>query len=98
MITLSNPTGRLAQGRNTFQLEFRSASSNALVDVGTVELGASMTMPGMVMSSPVTVTPAGQAGVYDVTAELGMSGSWQMTLLWNGPAGTGAANVEGNVQ
>ena len=97
MITLSNPAGRLAQGRNAFQLEFRS-TAGALVDVGTVRLAASMTMPGMVMSSPVTVTPAGRAGVYDVTAELGMSGSWQMNLEWNGPAGSGSANFEGNVQ
>jgi hypothetical protein len=98
VFTLSNATGGLAQGRNTFQLEFRSASSGALVDVGTVELAASMAMPGMVMSSPVTVTPAGRAGVYNVTAELGMSGSWQMSLEWRGPTGGGSANFEGNVQ
>jgi len=98
VVTLSNPEGQLRTGSNRFRVEFRSAATNAPVDVGTVELGASMTMPGMAMNSPTTIAPTGQPGVYDATGDFGMSGSWRMTIEWNGPAGRGSAAVEGNVQ
>jgi Cu(I)/Ag(I) efflux system membrane protein CusA/SilA len=98
VVTLSNPEGRLRAGTNRFRVEFRSAATNAPVDVGTVELGASMTMPGMVMNSPITTEPTGQPGIYEGTGNFGMSGSWRMTIEWNGPAGRGSAAFEGNVQ
>jgi Cu(I)/Ag(I) efflux system membrane protein CusA/SilA len=98
VVTLSNPEGQLRAGTNQFRIEFRSAATNQQVDVGTVELAASMTMPGMVMTGPVTITSTGQPGVYDATGNFGMSGSWQMTIEWNGPAGRGSAAFEGNVQ
>ncbi len=97
-ITLSNVEGVLRQGSNRFRIEFRSVRTNEPVDVGTVQLGAAMTMPGMVMTSPITIAPAGQPGVYDATGEYSMAGSWQMTLEWNGPAGRGSAVFDGDVQ
>jgi hypothetical protein len=98
VVSLSNPEGQLRAGTNQFRIEFRSAATNQPVDVGTVELAASMTMPGMVMTGPVTITSTGQPGVYDATGNFGMSGSWQMAIEWNGPAGRGSAAFEGNVQ
>lgn len=98
VITLSNADGALKQGVTRFRIEFRSAQTNELVDVGTVQLGATMTMPGMVMTSPITIAPAGQPGVYEATGEYTMAGSWQMTLEWNGPAGRGSAAFDGDVQ
>jgi YtkA-like len=97
-VTLSNPEGQLRTGSNRFRIEFRSAATNEPVDVGTVQLAASMTMPGMLMNGPTTITPTGQPGVYDAAGDFGMSGSWQMTIEWNGPAGRGSAAFEGNVQ
>jgi hypothetical protein len=97
-VTLSNPEGQLRTGSNRFSIEFRSAATNQPVDVGTVQLGGSMTMPGMVMNSAITITPTGQPGVYDATGDFGMSGSWRMTIEWNGQAGRGSAAFEGNVQ
>jgi hypothetical protein len=97
-VTLSNPEGQLRAGSNRFRVEFRSAATNERVDVGTVQLAASMTMPGMVMNSPMTITSTGQPGVYDATGDFGMSGSWRMTIEWNGQAGRGSAAFEGNVQ
>jgi Cu(I)/Ag(I) efflux system membrane protein CusA/SilA len=97
VVTLSNPEGQLRTGSNRFRIDFRSAA-NEPVDVGTVELAASMTMPGMVMNSPITIAPTGQPGVYEATGDFGMSGSWRMTIAWNGPAGRGSAAFEGNVQ
>jgi len=98
VITLSNADGALRQGSNQFRIEFRSERTNELVDVGAVQLGAAMTMPGMVMTSPITIAPGGQPGVYEATGEYSMAGSWQMTLEWNGPAGRGTAAFDGDVQ
>jgi hypothetical protein len=55
-------------------------------------------MPGMVMNSPITIAPTGRPGVYEATGDFGMSGSWRMTIEWNGPAGRGSAAFEGSVQ
>jgi Cu(I)/Ag(I) efflux system membrane protein CusA/SilA len=98
VVTISNPQGGLRTGSNQFQIEFRSAATNELADVGTVQLAASMSMPGMVMTSPISIAPSGRPGVYDATGEFGMAGSWRMTIEWNGPAGRGSAAFEGNVQ
>jgi Cu(I)/Ag(I) efflux system membrane protein CusA/SilA len=98
VITLSNPSGELRTGGNNFRIEFRSAETNTLVDVGTVHLAAAMAMPGMAMTGTVSVIPAGQPGVYEASGDFGMSGSWQMTLEWNGPAGRGSAAFDGRVQ
>ena len=97
-ITLSNADGALRQGSNASGSSSVRQQTNELVDVGTVQLGAAMTMPGMVMTSPITIAPAGQPGVYDATGEFSMAGSWQMTLEWNGPAGRGSAAFDGDVQ
>ena len=97
-ITLSNPVGELRTGGNRFRIEFRSKNTNALVDVGTVRLAASMTMPGMAMTGTISVIPAGQPGVYEAAGDFGMSGSWHMTLEWDGQAGRGSAVFNGSVQ
>ena len=70
----------------------------ALVDVGTVRVGANMTMPGMVMSGNVQVQPAGVPGRFTATAEFGMAGAWPLRIEWDGPSGRGSANFEGSVQ
>jgi hypothetical protein len=50
------------------------------------------------MTGDTKVMPSAQRGVYDVAGNFGMSGAWQMTLEWNGPAGRGSANFNGSVQ
>ena len=97
-ITLSNPSGQLRQGANDLRIEFRSARSHAPVNVGDVRLNGAMTMPGMAMTATTSVTPGDRPGVYEARSDFGMSGSWQMTLEWNGPAGRGSAAFKGSVQ
>lgn len=97
-VVLLSSTGTLRQGRNAFTIEFRRADTTALVDVGTVRAGATMSMPGMVMSGGLQVAPTSVPGRYSATAEFGMAGAWQMTIEWNGPAGTGSVNFQGAVQ
>ena len=96
-IVVLSPTGTLRTGRNTFTIEFRS-SSGALVDVGTVRVSATMTMPGMVMPGNVQAQPSGVPGRFTATAEFGMAGTWPINVEWNGPAGSGSANFHGSVQ
>jgi len=96
-IVLFSPTGTLHQGRNTFTVEFRTASGS-LVDVGAVRMSGNMAMPGMAMSGGVQISPTPVAGRYQATAEFGMAGAWKMAIDWNGPAGQGSVNFEGPVQ
>jgi Cu(I)/Ag(I) efflux system membrane protein CusA/SilA len=97
-ITLSNPSGALRTGDNQFRIEFRSARNNQLVDVGNVRLNANMTMPGMAMTGTTSVQREERAGVYQAAGSFAMSGAWDMTLEWNGPAGSGSAAFKGSVQ
>ena len=55
-------------------------------------------MPGMLMSGNMQVTPEKEPGRYAATAEFGMAGSWQMSIEWSGPAGSGSVNFQGAVQ
>jgi len=96
-IVLLSPTGVLRQGRNTFTVEFRSASGG-LVDAGTVSGSANMTMPGMAMSGGLQLTSTGVPGRYRATAEFGMAGAWPLVIQWDGPAGRGSVSFEGMVQ
>ena len=96
-IVLRSPTGTLRSGRNTFTIEFRSPTGG-LLDVGTVRASANMPMPGMVMPGNMQVSSAGEPGRYTATAEFGMAGAWQMSIEWNGPAGSGSVSFEGTVQ
>jgi AcrB/AcrD/AcrF family/YtkA-like len=97
-IALLSSTGTLQQGRNSFTFEFRRTGTTTLVDVGSVRASANMSMPGMVMSGGLQVTPTGVPGRYAATAEFGMAGNWQMAVEWNGPAGQGSVNFQGGVQ
>jgi Cu(I)/Ag(I) efflux system membrane protein CusA/SilA len=97
-IVLRSPDAALRQGRNSFTIEFRRPGTGELLDVGTVRASGNMTMPGMVMSSGLEVSPSGVPGRYLATAEFGMSGAWQMALEWDGPAGQGSINFQGSVQ
>jgi Cu(I)/Ag(I) efflux system membrane protein CusA/SilA len=97
-IVLRSPTGALRQGRSTFTIEFRRPGGGPLVDVGAARASANMSMPGMVMSSGLQLTPTGVPGRYQATAEFGMAGAWPMTIEWDGPAGQGSVNFQGSVQ
>jgi hypothetical protein len=97
-IVLRAADGALRQGRNQFTIEFRRPDTTTLLDVGTVHASASMSMPGMVMSGGLQVTPSDVPGRYAATADFGMSGAWQISIDWNGPAGRGSINFSGSVQ
>ena len=94
---MKSESGALRQGRNVFFLEFRSKTTNALVDAGNVRLAGAMTMPGMVMSGGIEIQRL-EPGRYQVTGDFGMSGAWRFTLEWNGPAGSSSTTFGGDVR
>jgi len=86
----------LSQGRTRFALEFSDAAG-APLDVRDVRVSASMTMPGMVMTAPVSLQPTGKGRV-SATGEFGMSGAWRFTVEWTGPTGARSVAFDGDVR
>ena len=97
-VVLMNDTGELKQGQNDFVVQFQDQQGQP-VDVGEVQLGSNMSMPGMApMSGESEITPAGQTGMYRVKSNFAMSGAWHFTINWNGPQGQGKTAFNSNVR
>ena len=97
-IVLLNKNGELMQGQNEFVIQFKDDQGQP-ADVGDVQLGSNMSMPGMSpMSGDAEPTPTGQTGVYKVTSNFAMSGAWHFTFSWNGPYGHGHTSFNNNVR
>ena len=91
VITLLSESGQWTQGKNSFVLEFTSPSTQQPVDVGKVTLNTNMSMPGMApMVADATLTPDKIPGRYLGTINFQDSGTRQVTVTWNGPAGKGS--------
>jgi Cu(I)/Ag(I) efflux system membrane protein CusA/SilA len=86
----------LSPGRTRFVIEFTDAAGRP-VEVNNVRVSSSMTMPGMVMTAPVSVEPAGQGRV-SATAEFSMSGAWRFTVEWTGSTGAKSVVFDGDVR
>ena len=92
VITLLSESGQWTQGKNAFVLEFASDATKQPVDVGKVTLNTSMLMPGMApMVADATLTPDNVPGRYLGTIAFPDSGTRQVTVTWDGPAGKGSA-------
>jgi hypothetical protein len=96
-VVLLSDDGALHQ-KDPFTIEFRSASSGDLVNVGTVRASATMPMPGMPMFGAIEVRPTDAPGRYTAKGNLEMTGGWRIALEWDGPAGRGAVTFTGTVQ
>ena len=91
VITLKCDAGQWTKGKNTFVLEFASAKDKQPVDAGQVTLNTSMTMSGMSpMVAGATLTPDKTPGRYLGTIEFPDTGTRQVTVMWDGPAGKGS--------
>ena len=97
-ITVRGEGGGLKQGTTRFALEFRDAASGRLKDVGTVQVTASMAMPGMAMTAGGEVSRLRDAGRYLVAAEFSMSGAWRFTVSWTESSGPKSVSFDGDVQ
>ena len=91
VITLKNESGQWTKGKNSFVLEFASAKDKQPVDAGKVSLNTTMTMSGMSpMIAGATLSPDKAPGRYVGTIEFPDTGTRQVTVMWDGPAGKGA--------
>src|SRR5215471_16779445 len=98
-ITLLSESGQWTQGKNTFVLEFTSATTKQPVDVGKVTLSTSMAMPGMApMLAGATLTPDKTPGRYLGTISFPDSGARQVTVAWDGPVGKGSTQFSVSVR
>jgi len=80
-VTILSETGSIKQGSGTFNLEFRKAADNQLVDVGKVEVSPVMEMAGMSpMMATAEVTTTETAGRYTVASNFTMAGLWKCQL------------------
>ena len=97
--TLLSESGQWTQGKNTFVLEFTSAATKQPVDAGKVTLSTSMAMPGMApMLAGATVSPEKTPGRYLGTISFPDSGTRQVTVAWDGPAGKGSTQFSVSVR
>jgi hypothetical protein len=97
-VVLLSPSDALAQSDGFALLEFRDGNG-MLVDVGTVNVNATMPMPGaatMTAGSEVKPTPA--PGRYELATKYSMAGTWHIDVNWIGPAGQGSTQLIGNVR
>src|SRR5260370_29006265 len=91
VVTLASESGQWTKGKNAFVLEITSAKDKQPVDAGKVLLNTSMTMSGMApMIAGATLTPDKMPGLYTGTIEFPDSGTRQVTVTWDGPAGQGS--------
>jgi len=91
VIALKSETGQWKPGKNAFVLDFTSPTGQPL-DVGKVALSTSMAMPGMApMVAGATVSPDKAPGRYLGTIDFPDTGTRQVTVTWDGPAGKGSA-------
>jgi len=97
-VVLLSPTAGLQHGKDTFAIEFKSASGGTLVDVGNVKAAATMAMAGMPMLGGIDVKKTDVAGRYEAIAGLSMAGTWRLTFQWDGPAGQGSVSFSTAVQ
>ena len=97
-VVLLAPSDALPQGPGFAILEFRR-SDGSLVDVGTVTVSAVMPHPGTApMRGGSAVKPTPAPGRYEIATNLGMAGTWEFAIEWNGPAGRGTARLPGVVR
>jgi outer membrane murein-binding lipoprotein Lpp len=96
-ITLLSEAGELKQGQNQFQMMFHDADGKP-VDVGTVTVSCSMSMPGMAPMMAPMEPIHGETGQYSMHGTFGMSGSWLFDVRWDGPAGQGSTSFHTGVR
>lgn len=82
-IAILSETGTILQGKKPFTLEFRRATDDQLVDVGTVNVAPVMEMAGMgPMMATTQVTPSDTPGRYTAIGNLTMSGHWKVNVTF----------------
>ncbi|MFY9610532.1 MAG: FixH family protein [Blastocatellia bacterium] len=98
-VTLSNSAGQLKNGENDLFIAFIDASGNP-IDVGAASLNFQMAAMGTMpeMNSKATLTTTEVPGKYHATVGIGMSGTWEAIINYEGPHGSGQTRMTVNVK
>jgi hypothetical protein len=97
-VNFYSPGGGLSLEENPVVLEFLDAASGTALDVGNVKFALDMNMPGMVMHSSASISPAGGTGRYLARINPDMAGDWTAKLSYDGPRGPGDISFTVNVK
>jgi hypothetical protein len=98
-IVLLSAEDGLTHGKDAFVLEFRSRADGTLRDAGAVRANATMPMAGMPpMFGTLELRTSDTPGRYLVSSDLGMAGTWQFNVEWQGVGGTGSTTLRGAVR
>src|SRR5438552_16626063 len=99
VVALTSESGQWKPGKNDFVLEFTAAKDKQPVDAGKVSVNTSMTMSGMApMIAGATLSPDKAPGRYLGTITFPDSGTRQVTVTWDGPAGKGSTKFSVSVR
>jgi hypothetical protein len=98
-VTLASPTGELKSGDNDLTLTFADASGKP-VDVGATSLNFYMPAMGSMaeMNDAATLTTTNTPGVYRAKVNIEVGGTWEAQIKYQGPKGTGQANMTVNAK
>ena len=96
-VNLVSPTGELKSGDNEVLLTFTDAAGKP-VDVGAASLNFHMAGMGTMaeMNDRATLTTTETPGKYRARVHIGMAGTWEAQVKYQGSHGTGQVNM--NVQ
>ena len=97
-VVVLSPRDALRHGKDDFVIEFRSSPGGALVDVGAVKGSASMPMAGTPMLGSIDIARTSVPGRYQARSDLGMAGTWRMTIEWRGSPEAGSVTLSRSVQ
>ena len=97
-VVLLSSRDALRHGKDAFVIEFLSTPAGTRVDVGTVRAVANMPMAGTPMFGSIDITRTSVPGRYAADSDLGMAGTWRLTIDWDGPAGRGSVTSSETVR
>lgn len=98
-VTLASSTGELKNGENELMLAFTDASGKT-VDVGAASLKFHMVAMGSMaeMTDGATLVTTDTPGKYRAQVNLEVAGTWEATVAYQGPHGTGQATMSVNAK
>ena len=98
-ISLASDTGEIKSGDNDLYLIFADESGKT-VDVGAASLKFHMPTMGLMaeMNEAATLTTTDTPGRYRARVHMDMVGTWEATVNYQGPKGTGQATMSVNAK
>jgi Cu(I)/Ag(I) efflux system membrane protein CusA/SilA len=97
-VSIRSEAGGFQLAATSYAVEFTNTTTGRPIDASAVSLGGTMAMPGMVMTSPGEVKPAGGPGRFIVRMSFDMSGTWQIKIAWRDAQGHQTVTFDGDVQ